>query len=154
MNTKITKKSTKRSVAEIDSKATLLFENSFTADNLIDAWIKGYEQGGGNAVQQQFEFVKLFQLSSDVIKTFYHEILESNMCFSVFMKMIPDRAYFITAIDTKLYFDDEKCRPIYEESARITRDYPQISISFMPCDSRETINRVSLFADNYVEIMK
>lgn len=71
---------------------------------------------------------------------------------SVFMRDTSGDVDFIIAIDKDLYFDDNKCKPLYDKSAEITRQNIHISISFMPCGSYDSIHSDRLKADGYVEI--
>ena len=66
---------------------------------------------------------------------------------------IQDKTYFIAAIDKDVYFDENKSREIYACAINIMQKNPDISISIMPCEDNESINRVSLKADNYIELV-
>lgn len=128
-----------------------LVDGNFTADNLIDAYLKGHQDGCKMIVDLKSIF-SLIQSSSAAISDFYNNSLKENGCYSVFMKIL-DKTYFIAAIDKDVYFDERKGREIYSCAIDIMRRNPGISISIMPCDSDESINRISLKADNYIELV-
>ncbi len=126
-------------------------ENYFTADNLIDAYLKGHRDGCKVFVDLQNIFNQL-KSSSVAISDFYNNSLKDNGCYSMFMKIIMDKTYFIVAIDKDVYFNEERSNAIYSGAIDIMKKNPDVSISIMPCDSDENINRVSLRADNYIEL--
>lgn len=126
-------------------------DGAFTADNLIDAYLKGHRDGCKMVVDLQSIF-GLIKRSSAAISDFYNHSLKENGCYSVFMK-IQDKTYFIAAIDKDVYFDENKSREIYACAINIMQENPDISISIMPCEDNESINRVSLKADNYIELV-
>ena len=81
-------------------------DGAFTADNLIDAYLKGHRDGCKMVVDLQSIF-GLIKRSSAAISDFYNHSLKENGCYSVFMK-IQDKTYFIAAIDKDVYFDENK----------------------------------------------
>jgi hypothetical protein len=127
-------------------------ENTFSADQLIDAWSKGVQQGTGipDFLNETFS---LLRNSTSIILDFYNKNLTKANCFSVFMKVLPHKVNFIATIDKDVYLDDDACRPVYLESAKITQKNPFISISFIPCTDDKSVNVSALNADNYVKIM-
>lgn len=135
----------------IQNKDVCVSDGHFTADNLIDAYLKGHQDGCKMVVDLKSIF-SLIQSSSAAISDFYNNSLKENGCYSVFMKIM-DKTYFIAAIDKEVYFDERKSRDIYSCAIDIMRKNPGISISIMPCDGDESINRVSLKADNYIELV-
>jgi hypothetical protein len=102
------------------------------------------------AVENTFS---LLRNSTSIILDFYNKNLTKANCFSVFMRVLPHKVNFIAAIDKDVYLDDDACRPIYLESAKITQKNPYISISFIPCTDDMPVNVSSLNADDYVKIM-
>ena len=79
-----------------------IMDGHFTADNLIDAYIRGHKDG--------------CKISLDIASIL--DLIKQST----------------TAIN-------------------IMRENPGISISIMPCDSDSSINRISLKADNYIELL-
>jgi hypothetical protein len=147
MNKSKTAKQTNKGLAE-----RYAVENTFSADQLIDAWSKGVQQGIGipNFLNETFS---LLRNATSIILDFYNKNLTKASCFSVFMRVLPHKVNFIAAIDKDVYLDDDACRPIYLESAKIAQENPFISISFIPCTDDMPINVSSLNADDYVKIM-
>ena len=128
-----------------------LLDGHFTADNLIDAYLKGHHDG----CKMVFDLQSIFGLlkrSSVAISDFYNHCLKENGCYSLFMKIL-DKTYFLAAIDKDVYFNEEKSRAIYSCALDIMRKNPDIAISLMPCDGDNSINRVSLKADNFIELV-
>ncbi|MDH6326923.1 hypothetical protein M2443_001391 [Parabacteroides sp. PH5-16] len=145
--TRVTGKTAKKATTERYVK-----ENSFSADQLIDAWSKGIQQGSG--IPNMFnEAFSLLMSSTSIIVDFYNKNLTKADCSSLFMRVLPCKVNFIAAISKDLYFDDERSKPIYLASAKITQQNPAISISFMPYTDDKSINIASLNADDYVKIM-
>lgn len=128
-----------------------ILDGRFTADNLIDAYLKGHKDGCKMSLDIA-NILDLIKQSTTAINDFYNNSLKKNGCYSLFMKIM-DKTYFIAAIDKAIYFDEEKSRAIYSSAINIMRDNPGISISIMPCDSDSSINRISLKADNYIELL-
>lgn len=127
-------------------------KDSFTADQLIDAYTKGVDKGIGLSATF-YDAITLLRDSSRIILDFYNKNLKGSNCSFVFMRANPYRVNFIAAIDKDFYFNDEACRPIYDASADITREHPNIDISFMPCVGEDSINIAALNADDYVRVI-
>lgn len=134
------------------SKELHLLDGNFTANNLIDAYLKGHQDGCKMIVDLQ-NILSLLKHSSQAISDFYNNSLKDNGCFSIFMKIL-DKTYFIAAVDKNVYFDEHRSNSIYSCAINIMRENPDISISIMPCENDNSINRISLKADNYIELVR
>ena len=133
-------------------KSSTLFDGYFTADNLIDAYVKGLESYG-NLPHSLSTAYNLLKKSGPIIRKFYDDHLKENKCFSIFMRLIVDKVDFIIALEDNIYFDENKCRPLYATASTLMIENRDISISFMPCKNESEINRMGLKADNYIEIV-
>jgi selenocysteine lyase/cysteine desulfurase len=126
-------------------------EKAFTADDMLDA----YEQGklaGINHYSEQLKENLLRNLNKALpeVERFYNSLPADTKQFM--MLQIASINYFqvIVAISKEVFFDDEKCRPIYESSFEVSKRYDNINISFIPYQDKESINLESLIADNYL----
>lgn len=133
------------------SKELHILDGHFTADNLIDAYLKGHNDDCKIASDLASVF-DLLRQSTAAINDFYNNSLKQNGCYSLFMKIM-DKTYFIAAIDKDVYFNEERSKDIYSTAIKIMQTNPGISISIMPCDNDSDINRISLKADNYIELL-
>jgi hypothetical protein len=132
--------------------ASPLMDNCYTANDLIDAYKKG-QQSHEMLVDGMMYVGDLIKRSCEIIKSFYDSSLRGKGCISIFMRIILDHTDFVIAIDKDLYFNEDYCRSLYKSAYDITREEPQIMISFIPAENAEDINEKSLAADTYIKIL-
>lgn len=133
-------------------KASPLLDGCFTANELIDAYMKG-QQSISQITPNLTTMYNLLKDTCSIIKDFYESNLKENGCFSIFMRMILDNVSIIAVIDENVFFDEKISRELYQSASNISRNNKQIAISFMPCREEKDINRAALLADNYFEIL-
>ncbi|OAV67603.1 hypothetical protein Barb4_02398 [Bacteroidales bacterium Barb4] len=151
MNTSTITKSKSKSVQSEYRKHPC---GEYTANDMIGAWEKGYKDGYENILGNISKITELANSALRVMQEFHANVLAKNGCRGIFLKMLPQSAHFIIALDSNIYFDDDICRPIYNDAAEITRQTLFISISFMPCTTDDSIDRVALENDYYIEITR
>lgn len=134
--------------------STNFTENRFSADYVIDAYLKGHNDGSGlNLSQIITESLQKLKDSIDIVNKFYEENLTEDICISLFLKTsFPDKIYYLFAISEDAYFDSKIRKQLYDSSSNSMKNNPFIYMSFMPCKSKSCINKNSIKADNYIEI--
>src|SRR5690554_5416091 len=124
----ISDKADKSSWQNISSKSKELF----TANNIIDAYQKGKEEGM-NHMHSKIKRQLTDNLAAVLpkIEKFYKDIPEKAKEFM--MLRISSMNYFqvIVALDKNTYFDDKECQPIYRSSSDLCRKLNNVSISFI-----------------------
>jgi hypothetical protein len=129
-------------------------KENFSADDIIDAYESG-KKDGINYYTTTFkkELKSNLQKAIKTIEDFYKKSLDGKSHFV--MLRISSINYFdvIAALDRDIYFNDDKCKPIYEESFSLSRSNRNINISFIPSSGKESVNLESLIADDYLIIL-
>lgn len=155
-NTDLAKKSnTKESkLGKLASMTLNLNENRFSADNVIDAYLKGHDEGSGSNLSVQFgDSLQILRNSLVAASDYFNNYLTDDDCISLFFKPhFPNKVSFLFAINENIYFNEERRKELYTTSSKYMQDKPYVYFSFMPCKDKASINEYSIKADNYIEI--
>jgi hypothetical protein len=126
-------------------------EKTFTADNMI----KAYEKGKLDGLNEYPEKIK-DSLNKNIRETvpalekFYNRIPYSAGRFMMLRISAINYFQIIVALSKDVFFDDDKCRPIYKDSFAVCKELENVSIGFIPYDGEESVNMESLIADNFL----
>jgi hypothetical protein len=126
-------------------------EKTFTADNMIKAYERGKLDGKNEYPEKIKDTLnKNIKETVPVLEKFYNQIPHDAGRFM--MLQITSINYFqiVVALSKDVFFDDDKCRPIYKDSFEVCKELENINISFIPYNGEGSINFESLMADNYL----
>lgn len=126
---------------------------SFTVDDIINAYEKGCDDGLAVYLKKMRKDLKSnLQGTLPVMEKFFNSInLEKEHCKLMLLRLADINKFnFIIAIDKDVFFNDQLCRPIYEQSFDVRKKNPNLDISFMPFNG--SLNIESLNSDNFIAI--
>lgn len=126
---------------------------SYTVDDIINAYEKGYDDGFAAYLRKMRKELKSnLQNTLPIMEDFFNSInLEKEHCKLMLLRLADiNRFNFIIAIDKDVFFNDQLCQPIYEKSFDVRKQNPNLDISFMPFNG--SLNIESLNSDNFIAI--
>lgn len=139
------------SASETKWSSTQSPEKFFSADQMIDAYEKGCNDGFSQYIKNmRKEITTNISVATKRAEEFLQSInIDNNICSSIYLRVIDVNQFdLLFAIKEDVFFDSSKSRPFYQKSIQFELSNPFISISFLP--DIENINTNRLTADNYL----
>lgn len=149
----IASKSNKKRNLNTWGDLTTAENRSYTVDDMIDAYEKGCDEGLATYFRKMRKELKTnLQNTLPIIEEFFNSInLDNKSCKLMLLRLANINKFdFIIAIDRDVFFNDDLCRPIYEQSFELRRKNSNLNISFMPFNGH--LNKESLYSDNFIAI--